>query len=131
MTEPGLHAVFQKLTLDSNVRQGAHSYVMSPTSNRKGKQKPKKPALKAHVPFSSPELCSAKLVAETLLECIKTGDLESFRDVLSAHLMVANKMQLAKKAGLGRRTLYDLVDRKQNFNPELSTVSAIIRGLAS
>ena len=88
-------------------------------------------ALKRHVPFSSPELRSAKLVAETLLECIKTGDLESFRDVLAAHLTSANKMQLAKKAGLGRRTLYDIVDRKKKFNPELSTVSAVIRALAS
>ena len=87
--------------------------------------------LKRHVPFSSPELRSAKLVAETLLECIKTGDLESFRDVLAAHLAIANKMQLARKAGLGRRTLYDIVDRKKKFNPELSTVSAVIRALAS
>ncbi len=128
MNKLGLHEFSQKPILDSDVRGGAHSFMMAPTSNRKGK---KKPALKVHVPFSSPELRSAKLVAESLLECIKTGDLDAFRDVLTSHLMTANKMQLAKKAGLGRRTLYDLVDRKQNFNPELSTVSAIIRGLAS
>jgi DNA-binding phage protein len=89
------------------------------------------PTLERHIPFSSPQLKSAKLVAETLLECIKTGDLEAFRDVLTSHLMIANKMQLAKKAGLGRRTLYDIVDRRKKFNPELSTVSAVIRALAS
>jgi DNA-binding phage protein len=42
-----------------------------------------------------------------------------------------NKSQIAKKAGIGRRTLYDLMDPSRNFNPELSTVSAIIKAIAS
>jgi DNA-binding phage protein len=87
--------------------------------------------LKAHAPFTSPELKDPKLVSEALLECIKTGDLDSFRDVLASYLMTANKMELAKKAGLGRRTLYDILDPKKKFNPELSTVSAVIRALAA
>jgi len=97
-------------------------------------KKPKKSAtkyLKEHVPFSSPELKDAKLVSETLLECIRSGDLESFREVLTAHLMTVNKVGIAKKAGIGRRTLYDLIDPKKEFNPELSTVSAVIRALAA
>lgn len=97
-------------------------------------KKPKKSgtkSLKAHVPFTSPELKDPKLVSETLLECIRTGDLDSFRDVLAAYLMTANKASIAKKAGLGRRTLYDIIDPKKKFNPELSTVSAVIRALAA
>lgn len=88
-------------------------------------------SLKEHVPFASKELKDPGLVAETLLECIKTGDLDSFRDVLIAHLMTVNKVAIAKKAGIGRRTLYDLIDPKKEFNPELSTVSAVIRALAA
>lgn len=87
--------------------------------------------LKAHEPFEAKELKDAKLVSETLLECIKTGDLDSFREVLIAHLMTVNKVDIAKKAGIGRRTLYDLMDPKKDFNPELSTVSAVIRALAA
>lgn len=87
--------------------------------------------MKAYVPFTSKELKDHSLVAETLLECIKTGDLGAFRDVLVSHLMTANKSKLAKKAGIGRRTLYDLLDPKKEFNPELSTVSAVIRALAA
>jgi DNA-binding phage protein len=45
--------------------------------------------------------------------------------------MTVNKMALAKKAGIGRRTLYDLIDPKKEFNPELSTVSALIQALAA
>lgn len=97
-------------------------------------RKPRKSAtkfLKEHVPFTSKELKNATLVTETLLECIKTGDLDSFREVLMSHLMTVNKVEIAKKAGIGRRTLYDLIDPRKEFNPELSTVSAVIRALAA
>jgi DNA-binding phage protein len=45
--------------------------------------------------------------------------------------MTVNKLKLAKKAGVGRRTLYDLIDPNQEFNPELSTISALISSLAA
>jgi len=45
--------------------------------------------------------------------------------------MTTNKLRLAKQAGLGRRTIYDIMDPKKKFNPELSTVSAVIRALAA
>jgi DNA-binding phage protein len=80
--------------------------------------------------MKSPELKNSRLVSETLLECIRTGDLDVFRDVLASHIMSTNKLQLSKRTGIGRRTLYDILDPKINFNPELSTVSALIRGLA-
>ena len=54
-------------------------------------------SLKAHAPFTSKELKNSKLVIETLLECIRSGDIESFRQVLNAHLMTVNKAGLAKK----------------------------------
>lgn len=88
-------------------------------------------SLKEHAPFTSKELRDPELVAETLLECIKSGDLDSFRDVLVAHLATVNKLAIAKKAGIARRTLYDLLDPNKKFNPELSTVSAVIRALAA
>ena len=87
--------------------------------------------MKRYKPFTSKELKDHHLVADTLLECIKTGDLYSFREVLVAHLMTVNKVKIAKIAGIGRRTLYDLIDPKKEFNPELSTISAVIRALAA
>jgi len=97
----------------------------------KKQKKSEMKSLKEHVPFTSKELKDPELVANTLLECIKSGDLDSFRDVLVAHLATVNKLAIAKKAGIGRRTLYDLLDPKKKFNPELSTVSAVIRALAA
>lgn len=104
---------------------------MAKVATLKKRKKSETKFLKAHVPFTSKELKNPHLVAEALLECIKTGDLESFREVLIAHLMTANKVNIAKKAGIGRRTLYDLIDPKKKFNPELSTISAVIRALAA
>ena len=70
-------------------------------------------------------------MVETLLDCLRNGDVEAFRDVLTAHLLTTNKAKIAKKAGIGRRTLYDLMDPSRKFNPELSTLSAIIHALAA
>ena len=104
---------------------------MRKTETSKGQRKSGMKSLREHVPFASKELKDPELVADTLLECIKSGDLDSFRDVLVAHLATANKLAVAKKAGIARRTLYDLLDPNKKFNPELSTVSAVIRALAA
>lgn len=101
-----------------------------PAISKKQKNSGKK-LFQEHIPFSSKELKNSKLVAETLLECIRSGDNTAFREVLTAHLLTVNKSTLAKKAGIARRTLYTLIDPKREFNPELSTISAIIQTLAA
>lgn len=104
---------------------------MAKTATSKKQKKSATKFLREHAPFASRELKDSHLVAEALLECIKTGDVESFREVLVAHLMTMNKTAIAKKAGIGRRTLYDLMDPNKEFNPELSTISAVIKSLAA
>lgn len=103
---------------------------MAKTGTSKKQKKSATKSLKVHEPFASPELKDSKLVVETLLDCLRDGDVKAFREVLTAHLMTTNKAKIAKKAGLGRRTLYDLMDPSRKFNPELSTLSAIIHALA-
>lgn len=104
---------------------------MGKAKTSKKQKKSETKSLKAHVPFTSKELKNSKLVAETLLDCIRSGDTASFREVLTAHLMTVNKTKTAKKAGIARRTLYTLTDPKKEFNPELSTISAIIQSLVA
>ena len=103
---------------------------MAKTETSKKRKDSASKRLAAHSPFANPELKNSRLVSETLLECIKTGDLDSFREVLASYIMSTNKLRLSQKSGIGRRTLYDILDPTINFNPALSTVSAIIRGLA-
>jgi DNA-binding phage protein len=97
--------------------------------SKKQKTSGKEPIL-GRAEFENLDLKNSKLVSETLMQSVQTGDLDSFRDALASRIMSANKVHLAKKSGLGRKTLYDLIDPKRNFDPSLSTVSAIIRGLA-
>lgn len=95
--------------------------------------KPNKRAVKKSftAPSSSQdsEQDRSKQIIESLLKCVQTGDLNLFRDVLASQIMASNKLRLAEKTGLGRQTLYDLIDPERNFNPALATVSAVIRGL--
>ena len=81
------------------------------------------------VPFQYDGLKDESLVAETLLDCLREGDVDSFREVLASFLITTNKVQLAKRVGLGRQTLYDILDSKKMFNPELSTIAALFRSL--
>lgn len=97
----------------------------------KKRKRSKQIILKAHIPFESKELKDKKLVVETLLDCIREGDTDSFREVLLAHLLTVNKSNFAKKSGLSRRTLYALTDLKKEFNPEFSTISAILQSIAA
>lgn len=104
---------------------------MAKASTSKKRKKSKKDIFIEYDPFNSPELKDVNLVIEVLLDCIKTGDIDTFREVLVAHLVTVNKVDLAKKAGLGRRTIYDLMDPKKEFNPELSTLTALFQALAA
>jgi DNA-binding phage protein len=75
-------------------------------------------------------LQNPKEVLETLLHCLSINDIEAFQDVLIAYLMHTSKTDLARKTKLGRRTLYDLLDRKKPFNPTLSTIGPLFKALA-
>ena len=104
---------------------------MAKVTTSKKLKKSKTKYLRVYEPFSSTELKDPKQVIETLLECIVEGDLDSFREVLVSHLIMANKSNFAKKSRLSRRTIYTLMDLKKPFNPELSTVSAIFKAIAA
>ena len=71
---------------------------MAKIATSKKQKKSAMKSLKVHVPFTSKELRNVNLVTETLLDCIKTGDLDSFREVLASHLRTANKVAIAKKS---------------------------------
>jgi DNA-binding phage protein len=60
--------------------------------------------LKKHEP-NTKLLADKKLVVEVLIEALFTNDLNTFRDVLIAHLRTISKTELAKKTGIGRRKI--------------------------
>lgn len=76
-------------------------------------------------------LSDPKITREALVDALIHNDLETFREVLSAHLKASSKVGISKKTGLGRQTLYDLIDPKKDFNPTLKTLGAIFETLAA
>lgn len=68
-------------------------------------------------------------VLETLLQCLAENDLESFEDVLVAHLRVVNKSKLAAETEIGRQTIYDLMNPEKPFNPTIQTIGPILKVL--
>ena len=95
-------------------------------------KKPKASLKKSLKEFKPSEkiLLNRKLVAETLVDCLLSNDLEAFQDILVSHLRTLSKTDLARQTGLGRRTLYDLIEGK-HFDPRLSTLSALLSKIAS
>ena len=85
--------------------------------------------LTKHIPFTNSDLKDPKETANALVECFREGDIDSFRDVLIAHLMTVNKTKIAKEMGISRRTLHKLTDLKTKFNPEFVTLIDIMKTL--
>ena len=75
-------------------------------------------------------LLDKKLIAGVLVDALLENDIETFRDVLISHLRTLSKTELSKKTGLGRRTLYDLMDNEK-FDPRLSTLSSLLSKIAA
>lgn len=73
----------------------------------------------------------AKIIKPILIEALMEGDVETFKDVLVAHLRSLSKTELASKTKLGRQTLYDLIDDDKEFNPTLSTLGSILKAIAA
>ncbi len=75
--------------------------------------------------FNQPDL-----VREILAECILSGDMETFEDVILAFIRSQPKTKLAHQLRIGRQTLYDLVNEDKKFNPEWDTLSGILKAMA-
>ncbi len=64
-------------------------------------------------------LGNSELVFRTFMECLKEGDFQSAREVLSASLRHLNKSQIEKRYHIPRRTAYNLLNGKVMPNLEL------------
>jgi DNA-binding phage protein len=76
-------------------------------------------------------MANKKVVREALIDALMHDDLDAFRDVFVSYVRYTSKSKLAKKSGLGRQTLYDIMDRSKEFNPNFKTIGAILESLAA
>jgi DNA-binding phage protein len=85
-------------------------------------------SLKRHK-FSARPFGNTTLIKEIIIEAMTNNDLDTVEDVLIAYLKASSKSKLARLTGLGRQTLYDLIDRKKEFNPTLKTFGTILQAI--
>lgn len=70
-------------------------------------------------------------IKELLVDSLAAGDIDTFRDVLISYIKAQSATELAKQTGLGRQTIYDMLKKPKDFDPQVSTVARIMFALAA
>lgn len=93
------------------------------------------PALKIRkrapiTPYSPSAKMRDKLfIADALMECLKEGDTEAFKEILGAHLEAINKAEFALATNIPKRTLYRMVSKRGN--PTLDNIARVVHALCA
>ncbi len=83
------------------------------------------PGVKTYRWSPSAEILDEDKVSSALFQCLKEGDIESFKEILTAHLEMKIKSKSAKSHGLSERTMYEALSEKGN--PSLKTIAKIVQ----
>ncbi len=71
------------------------------------------------------ELLDEHNLGQALFAALKEDDIESFKEILAAHLEAKVKTKEAKAHGLSERTMYEALSEKGN--PSLKTIAKIVK----
>lgn len=77
---------------------------------------------------SSKELADVEFVSQALIQALKDGDADAFKEILGAHLSITNKESFSKKAKIPKRTLFRILSPRGN--PTLENVARIVHALS-
>ena len=84
--------------------------------------------LREHDPLANFTGLSRETLSEALVACLMEGDTQAFKEVLHAFLEANNKVQIAKKMGISRKTLYNLIS--DQGNPTLNNIAKLLKAVA-
>ena len=82
-------------------------------------------ALEKHSPKEN--LKDPDFIYRALMNALKEGDSQSFKEILSAHLEVINKEAFSKRAHIPKRTLFRILSPEGN--PTLENVAKLVYAL--
>lgn len=84
-----------------------------------------KPGIKSE-PYSPKEnLRNSEKIREALLECMRDGDTDAFREILTAHVRAVGIQEVTHRTKLGRSTIYSAIG--EDANPTIETVFQILK----
>ena len=75
----------------------------------------------------SKNLADVEFVSQALIQALKDGDADAFKEILGAHLSVTNKERFSAKAKIPKRTLFRMLS--PNGNPTLDNIARIVHAL--
>ena len=73
------------------------------------------------------KLADVEFVSRALIQALKDGDAAAFKEILAAHLSVANKERFASRAKISKRTLFRMLSPRGN--PTLENIARIVHAL--
>ena len=76
---------------------------------------------------SSKELADVDFVSQALIQAMKDGDADAFKEILGAHLSATNKEKFSAKAKIPKRTLFRMIS--PGGNPTLENIVRIVHAL--
>jgi len=77
---------------------------------------------------SSKALEDPEFVINALIQALRDGDSEAFKEILSAHLSVTNKDKFSSQADIPRSTLFRMLSPEGN--PTLDNIARIVHALS-
>ena len=77
---------------------------------------------------SSKIFLDPEMVSQALIQSLKDGDSEAFKEILAAHLSVTNKDEFSEKSSISRRTLFRMLSPEGN--PTLDNIARIVHALS-
>lgn len=77
---------------------------------------------------SSKKLADVEFVSQALIQALKDGDADAFKEILGAHLSVTNKEKFSERAKIPKRTLFRMLS--PSGNPTLENVARIVHALS-
>ncbi len=66
-------------------------------------------------------------MSQALIQALKDGDADAFKEILGAYLSVTNKEQFSQKARIPKRTLFRMLS--PSGNPTLENIARIVHAL--
>jgi probable addiction module antidote protein len=66
-------------------------------------------------------------VFDALIDALKSGDGDAFKEILAAYLDVANKDKFSRVSGISRRTLFRMLS--PSGNPTLDNITKVVSAL--
>lgn len=74
-------------------------------------------------------LKNKKYVASALIQCLRDGDANAFKEILRSYLDVVNKAKFSTKTHIAQRTLYRMVS--EDGNPTLDNIARVVHALCA